>query len=653
MEKIVTIDFETFSECELKKSGAWMYSRHPSTEILCMVYIIDGKVHLYKPGDDIDPLICALAMGYRFEAHNVFFERCIWLNVAVPKLGWPNIPEHLWRCSMAKCSALSLPRALGDVGRALRLAVVKDEEGKRVMMKLSKPRKPTKNDPTTRYTPENSFEDFKILYNYCIDDGRSEVEIGKSTKDLSPKELIVWQLDQTINLRGIHIDREAVESALYLADKISDRLNSEARKIVNGYFDKVSQRQKVLDWCLTQGFEFSGLTERDLTEILDRDDLTPKVRRIIEIRDILRKTSTTKLKSFLDRADTDDRIRGNLLYHGAGTGRWAGMGIQPQNLPRPMIKDIDICIELIKERNLGLFMAIYGSNSMTAISSCIRGMINAAPGNDLICGDFSAIEARVLVWLAGIDWAVKMFYNKVDTYVDLAAEVYNRPASSIGKKSIERDVGKRGILGLGYGMGKEKFKQTCYQLFNIVLDDTLAQRVVDTYRAKYYEVVSFWYAIENSAISTVKTGQVSQVGKIFFGLKDGYLKVRLPSGRCISYYKPAIIMGKTPWGEPKEQLTFMGVDSMTRKWIRQKTYGGKLVENIVQGTAADFMRESMVRVERAGYPVILTVHDENLCEIPKDFGSIEEFEKIMAHVPSWGRGCPIDVEAWRGERYRK
>ena len=271
-------------------------------------------------------------------------------------------------------------------------------------------------------------------------------------------------------------------------------------------------------------------------------------------------------------------------------------------------------------------------------------------GKAFFGGDYASIEARVLLWLAEDERALDLFREGKDIYLDLAATIYGVEPESIAKSSIERQLGKQGILGCGYGMGHEKFMGTCDQ-YGIDIDEGMARKVVETYRNRYNKVKNLWYDMERAAISAVETGEMKFCGKIGWGMDGDFLYAKLPSKRLMAYYKPEIRMTETPWGKEKLTLTYMATNSVTRKWERDRTYGGKLVENVTQAVARDLMAEAMLRCEEAGYEVILTVHDEIVTE--KENGNVKDFEVLMSECPKWADGIPVEVEGWTGQRYLK
>lgn len=645
---MISIDFETRSKADIWKVGAWKYAEDPSTEVLCMAYAVDdSEVGLWVASEGwgttshfFEQLI---DHGEFFEAHNSFFELAIWKNIMVKRHGFPEIPDDQWSCTAAKAAAHALPRALAKVGAALNLDIQKDEEGRRVMLKLAKPRKPTKNDKSEWH---NDPKDFEKLYEYCKADVETERCLSHRLRDLNKNERKIWLLDQKINMRGVRVDLEAVKCALSFAQEYKERFVDDILRLTDGYIKAATQSTKLKDWINDQGVAIENVQKATVAKALE-GDLPENVRGALEIRQKLSKSSIAKYQAILNAICADGRMRGLLMYHGASTGRWTGKLFQPHNLPvNKFVGDVEEYFDILKQGKLSTFEFCY-PDVMDTLSYNIRGCLIPTEGNEFFSGDYNAVEARVLLWFAGDEKALDIFRAGEDIYLDLANEIYGR---KITEKGEERDLAKRGVLGCGYGMGHVKFKDTC-ATYGLEISEELAEKVVKTYRSKYDRVVKFWKDQEDAAMKAVITKEFVQEGRIGWGIHNGFLFCRLPSGRCLAYFHPKIEPHETPWGAVKDTLTYMHVNPKTKKWERTKTYGGKITENIVQATARDLMAEAMVNCEENGYEVVLSVHDELITE--NCFGSVEEFEQLMGIVPEWAEGLPVKVEGWQGKRYLK
>ncbi len=739
----ITIDFETRSALPIDH-GAWLYSKHHTTSVMCLAYKIgDAPTRLWHPAyphlgieqspDPVD-LWEAIADGWLVEAHNRFFEYCIWTHQMMVKFGWPAIPEASWRCSAAKAAYHSLPRSLDGAVAALDLPVKKDMEGSALMKKLSKPKKLLKAERKALidagWTPEGidahifwreSVEEFERLWAYCVTDVDAEHGFSEVIDDLPPSELRIWQMDQKMNLRGLKCDMPLVRAAVQLRDYEISSMNAELVDITGGAVEKGSARAKFKEWAKGQGVvlpDTQGATLDEWTkpkpgerlmELLARKGLSPLVHRALQIIREVNRTSTAKYDAFLYYVDPDDdRVRDLLMYHGAGTGRWTGKGLQVHNFPRGTlgVKDVDLLCEVILMMDRTMIRALYGE-VMVALTDALRNAIVASEGKDLAVADYAAIEARVVFWLAGDDTALDVFRRGEDIYCDMATGIYGFRVTK-KENPNERQFGKQGILGLGFEMGFVTFLLTCRkydisfteeQARRIVRDQygvhedkirrylkgdkrriqrleeadedyerimhelVLMKHTVDTYRGRYPEVTQMWRDQEDAALMACKTpGRRVKAarGRNEWVVEDGFLKTYLPSGRPLHYYDPKVVRKKTPWKNPdgspvyKPAITFMGVDPFSKKWVRMDTYGGSLVENITQATARDLMAQAMVKAEDEGkYSVIMSVHDELVCEVDEGTGDVREFERLMAHTPGWATGCPVEAEGWIGKRYRK
>ena len=717
------LDFETYSEAGycwnealnkwrapegtpenkkgLKGVGAPAYAEHPSTEVLCLAYDLkDGRgEQLWRPGDTPPlHLFQYIAAGGLIEAHNSSFEFYIWHYVCAGRMGWPALPLAQLRCSMSKGNAWGLPGALGKLAEILGASEQKDKAGSALIGKLCVPRTPTKKDLRRRLTPADSPLAFDELYDYCKQDIKAEASVSAMLPDLSPEELDLWLLDQQINTRGVYIDPEGLSNCASIIKQARDQYTAELISIVGIPDITVNKLKQLQGWMAARGFVTPSLDSDHVEAALKRTDLPPDVYRVLQLRATLGSASVKKTAAIERTVSSDGRLRDLFVFNGARqTGRWAGMGAQPQNLPNSGpkvckcsgcgtirwaglsrclkcfsaesteaewgIEAVEVALEAIASRDLATVEALWGDGTAT-VAGCLRGLFSAAPGHDLICSDYSAIEAVVLAELAGETWRQEVFRTHGKIYEMSAAKITGIPFEEFIRHKEEtgnhhpmrKKVGKVAELASGYQGGLGAWKQFGADAF--MSDDEIKENV-KAWRAASPSVVKFWYGLQDAATYAIQSpGQCYAYNGITYGVKDDVLYCKLLSGRMLTYHKPRLHPDRTPWGKDVLKITFEGWNSDSTKgpigWMRRETYGGKLCENVVQATANDIMRHVMPPLERAGYPIVLHVHDEIISEVPQGRGSIEEFEKIMATLPGWCAHWPIKASGgWRGRRYRK
>ena len=678
------IDFETRSSLELPDVGSSVYADHFSTEVWVACYAIGaGPVRVWYPGDPIPADLAAhVERGLPLIAHNATFERTIWSKIMSPRYDWPEPELSQWHCTAAMAAAMALPRRLEDAARVGGCSFQKDMEGHRLMLQMSRPlsiqtrtcvfclaepgepRRPRcfcgeGFDWRFQFTWKDDAETVKRGTEYCSRDIETERELLTKLLPLSPAEREVWLLDQRINDRGIAVDLSTVSNAKKIVEEQLGKLNAELRELTGGAVDAATQIAKLIAWLKDQGVELSAagdeLGKEEIERLLVRDNLPERCRRALEIRREASKTSTSKLEAFLARTSPDGRMRETLLYQGAGrTGRWAGRGAQLQNLPRGGIEHGEEALQLIEQGfSVDWIEGLFGP-PLEVVSACLRPMLIAAPGCDLISADYNAIEARGTAWLAGSERMLGVFRRGEDPYRDMAARIYGQPADSFGKASRERQLGKIAVLGLGYQMGAERFGRTCAQQ-GVMITAQEAETIKRIYRQTNPEIVQLWRTLEAAAIQAMQDPErwVNVAGgRIGFMKAKGRLYLRLPSGRCLIYTQPRYELVETPFGA-RAGLTFEGPSSATRRWGRQSLYGGKLTENAVQALCRDLLASALLRLEAAGYSTVLHVHDEIVAEVPEDSGDVEEFERLMAQPPEWATGFPMKAEGWRAKRFGK
>lgn len=655
---VLHLDWETRSTVDLPNTGAYVYAQHPDTDIWCGAWAFDDEdPQIWAPGMPVPARIIEhVAAGGEIRAHNAAFERLIWQYIAGPRYGWPTPRLEQFVCSAAEAAAMSLPRNLDGLGKALGLTQQKDEEGYRLMLRMSRPRK---IHPDGRIEWWDVPDRIARLHEYCEQDIVTERAAEKCLRRLTSREREIYLLDQRMNDRGVMIDRPLIVAAIDVAAEGVQRANGQLELVTGGAVDAVTNHGALRAWVREQGVETTSVAKARTAELLE-GELPAAVREALTLRADAGRSSIAKLTPMLDHACGDDRMRGLLLYHGASTGRWTGRGPQPQNYPRGEVKDVELFIPAILARDYDAVDLI--AHPIVVVSSLLRGMLRAAPGRDLIAGDFSAIEARVLNWLAGQEDVLDSF--RAYDAGDKSQDPYKRMAVRMGRAARVEDVtkdgrqaGKAAELGCGFGMGWEKFIAAAWQVYQVRVNEAESKSAVAIYRETHPMVKEYWYELENAATHAVANpGVVNSVGpgrNVKLSARGAYLYLVLPSGRPLCYPAPKLVERETPWGTVKEQLEYSAVHPISKQWVRERTYGGKLTENVVQAVARDLMADALLRLEARGYPPILSVHDEGIAEVPQGVGSTEEYEAIMRELPDWAAGCPVAAEAWRGERYRK
>lgn len=682
----LSIDFETHATVDLRKSGVYPYAMHKDTDVVCMAWAFDNEEpENWAPGTPLprrieDHIMC----GGEIRAWNAQFERVIWKHIMHERYGHLFVPDEAWVCSAAEAAAMALPRSLDQAARVLGVAAQKDKEGYALMLRMTRPRKI--NDDGTPVWWENEGGRLDRLIEYCKQDVRTERACCAAIRRLTPHEREIYLLDQRMNDRGVFLDRPLIDASQTICIEGVERANLIISELTNGEVPKVTNAARLTEWVRAQGVVTDGVSKAAVREMLE-SDLDPRVRGALVIRAEAGRASVAKLSSMLDSVCDDGRVRGMLMYHAASTGRWGGRLVQPQNFPRGEIDRVERFIPDIlagKYDMIDLFAA-----PIIVVSSLLRGMLAAAPGKQFYCGDYAAIEARVLNWLAGqkdvtalfhaYDDAPKELKPTFDPYRHNAAKLYGIPLAEV-QKFPHRQTGKFQELGCGYQMGWKKAVSAAKDVYQLDLTDEKSQELVKAYRSSHADVVQFWRDTNDACIEATNTPGVPVY---FGGLKNlraikagGYLYLVLPSGRPLCYASPRVVEAETPWSrEAREEaaarikageanvimpavqtrpaLEFSGVDPLSKQWGRLRTYGGALVENIVQAVSRDLMADAKLRLEKAGYTPLLSIHDEVLCEVPNGFGSVSEYEQLMATLPAWAEGCPVAAEGWQGPRYRK
>ena len=654
------IDIETFSSVDIK-NGAYAYSEAPDFEILLIAYKFsdEDKVKLIDLTDDPEEL-----ENLRFwdaltdpevvkTAYNANFER-----TCLARHTGEAMPPEQWRCTMVLAVQLGLPRSLAAVGPALGLTEEeqKKKTGAALIQYFCKPCKPTRtNGQRTKNTRLNAPEKWELFKEYNIQDVVTEQIILKRLRDFRPdqSEQDLWTLDQEINDRGVLLDIPMARSIVEFDTERSADLLAEAQQITG--LKNPNSLAQLKPWLQSHGLPVDSLRKDDVSSILGDPDISDEVRRVLEIRQTLSKTSVKKYQTMLDIAGEDDRARGIMQFYGGHTGRWAGRSLQPQNLARNTMPDdeLDVAREFVKMGDFESLEMIFGEPA-PIFSQLVRTAFIPSPGNRFVVSDFSAIEARVIAWIAGEEWRLEVFRNDGDIYCESASHIYHVPVVKHGINGELRQRGKVAELALGYGGAVGAMKQM--DTSGSVPEDEM-QGIVTQWRAESPKIVRMWRDCQDAAVSVIRGNQPKRVLRSLQGtefyvkLVDGtpVLFIRLPSGRPIAYWDPKVM--DTEMGP---RITYMTQNQTTRKWERCETYGGKITENIVQSVARDCLAEKMKLLESMGYPIVFHVHDEMILDVPReDKEAAALVDRIMGEPIDWAPGLPLKGGTYECDFYRK
>lgn len=693
------LDFETRSAVELKSAGVYRYAEDPSTDVHCACFAVDdGPVEVWEPGEFVPVAIClAVTDGWKVICHNSQFERTIWRKIMAPRYDWPVPADDQWHCTAALAAAMALPRDLAGAAQALGLSTQKDLDGRRLMLRMAKPKAYTQ-EGTPLWLEDRASLDRLIAY--CKQDVEVERALGKLLLPLIPNERKMFLLDQQINDRGVLVDLPLVAQSRIVVDAAMKRLNSKIEGLTGGAVAKVTQVSKLTRWLQMEGVETASLDKASMIALLAKDQ-DGDIQEALETRQEAAKSSTSKLKAMQNATCADSRSRGVIQFLGAQrTGRFAGRLWQPHAMPRgslPKGMNPEDCIPALMTGDEGLVDAIWAP-PLNVVSSALRSMLMAAPGKTLIAADYANIEGRVLAWLAGEAWKLEAF-RKFDTVIGHDAkgkpitagpDLYKLAASAIFGTPVdqvteaERQIGKTSELACGYMGGVGAF-QTMAANYNVVVSDEQADEIKTAWRDANPAIVSFWRATDDAAIAAVTSpGTVVDCGPVRFAVAKNFLWCKLPSGRRLCYaaprlksmmsvtlkdgtwfrfpadkvdfnkrYQAAVTADEVERVSYGKSVRFWGVDSLTKRWTEQYGYGGLWTENITQAVARDVMCEGMLRLDAAGYHIILSVHDEVVCEEDDAFGSVAEVESILCEIPAWLVGCPVTAKGYRARRYKK
>lgn len=643
---VLSIDIETYSSVNLLESGVYPYVEAEDFEILLFAYAFDDdpvRVIDLAQGEIVPDLVYDALTDPSVikSAYNANFERMC----SAEYYHFESAPSQ-WMCTQVQSLMLGLPGNLENVAKSLKLDAQKDKKGKNLIRYFSVPCRATKaNGGRTRNLPEHDPERWKEFIEYCRQDVEVEREIRKklAKHPIPAFEQRLWQLDQDIVSRGVRVDTEMVASAIKFDQSYTKRLRAEAKEITG--LDNPNSVAQLKGWLTEMtGSEVSSLTKETVPELLAqaKDD---SVRRVLELRQEMSKTSVKKYQAMNVVKCSDDRIRGLLQFYGANrTGRWAGRLVQVQNLPRNYLKDLDIARQLLLDGDYELLELLFDSVP-DVLSQLIRTALVPSEGNRFIVSDFSAIEARVVAWLANEQWVVEVFEGHGKIYEATAASMYNVPIESIDRGSELREKGKVAVLACGYG-GSTGALISMGALRSGLAEEELPS-IVEAWRAANPNIVKLWHRVNRAAITAVQEKRSIKIDKLEFIPEPGLLFIKLPSGRKLAYVRPQIRPGK--FGN--DALSYEAYEN--GKWGRTDTFGGKLVENIVQAIARDCLAEALLRVDAAGYRTVFHVHDEIVCDMPIGKGSVDELSEIMGQPIGWAPGLPLAADGFECDYYQK
>lgn len=645
MGRILEMDIETYSDVDLIKCGVYAYADSPAFEVLLFAYSFDGeetKVIDLAQGETLPSEVESAIFDESIikTAFNANFER-----TCLSKHFGRQLSPKSWHCSAVQAAMLALPRSLEEVGAVLGLEKQKMKEGKDLIRYFCVPCKPTKtNGGRTRNLPCHAPEKWELFKTYCKRDVDVEKAIRYKLRNfpIPESEMEVYRLDQEINDRGILVDKKLVEQAV-AGDLLHKEIVTKRAYELTGLENPNSVAQ-IKGWLLEKGLEIDSLSKQAVSELIQESD--GEVEELLKLRLLMAKTSVKKYEAIERSVCSDGRVHGLLQFYGANrTGRWSGKLVQAQNLPKNYIVDLELARNLVKQGRFEDVELFYDSTPKV-LSELIRTAFIPKPGCRFLVADFSAIEARVLAWLSGEEWRLDVFSSHGKIYEASASAMFHVPMEEIQKGSPLRQKGKIAELALGYGGSVGAL--ISMGALNMGLEEEELAPLVSSWRSANPHITQFWWDVDAAAIKAVTEKKQTRVGKIIFEYKSGILFVTLPSSRKLSYVKPRMALNKFD----RNGLTYEGI-AENGKWGRIETYGPKLVENIVQGTARDLLAEAMLRLKQCGFDIVMHIHDEAVLEVPGGVSSVEEVCAIMAVQPEWAKELPLRADGYECAFYKK
>lgn len=653
MHRVMGVDIETYSSVDLLKSGVYRYVEAPDFDILLIGYKFDDEDEVRQIDTTADPretwnefLDALFDPDVIKTAFNANFERtCLakWTGSAMP-------PDE-WRCTMIKALTLGLPGSLASVGMALGLPEdkLKDPQGKALIQYFSKPCKPTRsNGQRCRNYPAHDPEKWALYKSYNRQDVVTEQEILKrlSIYKTTEDEQKLWSLDQEMNDHGVKLDRKLIRNIVDYDMHHREELQDEARQITG--LSNPNSPAQLKEWLETEGIHQTSLSKDTIATLL-KGDIPAEVRRVLEIRQALGKTSVSKYSTMLEAICDDDRLRGILQFYGANrSGRWAGRLVQTHNLARNTLPDLALARELVRDGDFDTLETLFGEPAFV-FSELVRTAFIPSDGCRFVVSDFSAIEARVISWIAGEEWRLQTFRDGGDIYCATASQMYHVPVVKHGINGELRQKGKVAELACGYqgGVGAMKAMDR-----DGAIPEEELQGIVDAWRAANPTIPKLWRTCELAAKTAISERRTVRIRHgIAFSYVNGNLFVKLPGGRKLCYWGTRLRQDDMTG---RESIVYMGVNQTTKQWQETETYGGKLVENIVQATARDCLAVAMTRVAALGYKIVMHVHDEMIVDVPiRDKDALTVINKCMADPIDWAPGLPLKGDGYETPFYMK
>lgn len=645
MGRVLGIDIETFSDVDLIKRGVYAYADSRAFEVLLFAYSFEGE----------ETQIIDLAQGETIpaEVESAIFDNSVTKTAFNANFERTCLSRHFgtklspdsWHCSAVQAAMLALPRSLEDVGAVLGLDKQKMKEGKELIRYFCVPCKPTKaNGGRTRNLPWHAPEKWELFKTYC----KRDVDVEKAIRQklhhfpILESEMEMYRLDQEINDRGVLVDLALVHQAISCESLHKEIVTKRAYELTG--LENPNSVAQLKSWLTGRGMEIDSLSKKTVSDLIKETD--GEVEELLRLRLLMAKTSVKKYEAMERSVCSDGRVHGLLQFYGANrTGRWAGRLVQVQNLPQNHIVDLELARNLVKQGRFEDLELFYDSTP-NVLSELIRTAFVPKKGCRFIVADFSAIEARVLAWLSGEQWRLDVFASHGKIYEASASTMFHVPIEEITKGSPLRQKGKVAELALGYGGSVGAL--TSMGALDMGLAEEELFPLVSTWRNANPHITQFWWDVDAAAIKAVTEKRETRIGRITFFYQSGILFAMLPSGRKLAYVKPRMAVNK--FG--RNGLIYEGI-SESGKWGRIETYGPKLVENIVQGTARDLLAEAMLRLKKRGYQIVMHIHDEAVLEVPDSLGSVKEICSIMAEQPEWADGLPLRADGYECAFYKK